>query len=570
MASSQFVAPREERLTLTKLLKEERELLIELISEKQSTEHDLERFVEVDSKIEQLERINRAEVDLLYFAIEYCSVEGNPKNDENLIPKNVTYENSANFHKELCQLLDNINTRKETTNVAWACPRGHAKTAYLSQINVLHEVVFKSRRYIVVISNTNDVASQFIDWSRNQLKTNEKLRNDFGELLEIRAAKNEKDNQMEYITKNGVKVEARGAGGQMRGLRHGDTRPDMLVLDDLEDESSTNTPEQIAKMENWFNSALLPNLSNDGGICVYLGTILCYDSLLDKVIKNRKDFKCRKYSAIKSFALNEALWNEWRQLYRKDDPNAADNAKAFFNEHKDEMLEGTSVLWEQYFDYYQFMVKLESIGIKSFNQEYQNEPTDEERQVFKPEQMHYYLQSDLVGKRFEYYAGVDFAMGKEKGDYSVILTLARNKDTGVCYVVDVWAERVHPDRFLEVIVEKCLQYEYDAIAVEAQMAQEYFADTLRREMKKRGFPADTRLKLIKQRTRKALRIESLLPDIVGAKILFSHEHTLLLNQLAMYPMSAHDDCPDALHMAYSTASKGFGGIVRTFYKATRW
>src|SRR5699024_2493269 len=97
-----------------------------------------------------------------------------------------------------------------------------------------------------------------------------------------------------YVTLNGVKIMARGAGGQMRGMRYGSTRPQLIILDDLEGDENVSTKDQMQKTRNWFNEDALPALDKDG-MCLYLGTILCYDSLLDLVIRKDGRFESRRY-----------------------------------------------------------------------------------------------------------------------------------------------------------------------------------------------------------------------------------------------------------------------------------
>ena len=517
--------------------------------------------------LQKLKRVHRAEYDLLYFMLEYFSEDKNPDNPDNLIPSGVTYENSAEFHKTLCKLLDDITMGKQKSHVAWSVGRGHAKTAYLSNGYLCHQVIFRHKKYIVLVSETTEVASDFIGWTRNQLKFNAKLREDFGELLSPRKTANEVDNNTEFVTASGTKVEAKGIGTQMRGLRHGNTRPDLFILDDLESKANTNTSELIEKNKQWFKEEMLPALSRNG-ICVYMGTIVCYDSLLDYVIRERRDFVSRKFPAILQGSSREDLWDKWREIYRSDDPNAAEKAHAFFEANKEEMLRGTKVLWEQMFSYYDLMVLREENGVKAFNQEYLGNPTDEERQIFKEEDFTWFTDSDLEGKDLAFYCGIDFAMGKEKGDYSVIATIARNKATGICYVVDVFMDRVHPDILISEAIKRTLKYQYEVIAVEAQMAQEFFADKLYEELTKYGYPAYTRLKQIKQRTRKALRIEALLPEIQSGKLRFKKNMRSVLEQFELYPMHKHDDAPDAISMAYD-AAKGGVVTVRTSNKRLR-
>lgn len=518
-------------------------------------------------ELTKLKRIHRGETDMLYFMYEYFSEERNPGNPDNLIPLGATLATAADFHRTLCSLLDDITLGNQTSNVAWSVGRGHAKTAYLSNGYLCHQIVYRLRKYIVEVSETTEVAGDFISWSRNQLKYNDKLREDFGELMYTQRSRNEVDNNTEFITTSGTKVEAKGIGTQMRGLRHGSTRPDLFLLDDLESKSNTNTPELIEKNKQWFREEMLPALSRQG-IAIYMGTIVAYDSLLDYVIKSRRDFVSRKFPAILSWSEREDLWEKWREIYRSDDVDAGAKAEDFYNHYWQEMLQGTQTLWPQMFTYLDLMKLREENGPKAFNQEYLGNPTDEERQIFKPDDFTFFAESDLYDKDLDYYASVDFAMGKDKGDYSAIITLAKNRSTGICYVVDTFIERVHPDILLKEAVKRTLQYQYDGLAVESQQAQEWFADKLAEELRKHGYPANTRLRRVKQKSRKALRIEALLPDIQNGRIRFMRHQRLLLEMFEMYPMHKHDDGPDALADAYATA-KGSSISVRTSTKRQR-
>lgn len=550
-------------------LKEERDLLSKLMVNDAAYEHDLVRLEEVMDEIEVVERVHRGERDVLYFGMTYFSEDANPDNADNLIPKGVNVDNAADFHKELTSMLDKVADDDVSRHIAWACPRRHAKTAWLSNIFLIHEVVYRLKRYIVLFSETTDVAGDFITWGRYQLKLNEKLREDFGEVLHVKPSMNELDNKYEFITTSNIKVEAKGLGTQTRGLRHGSTRPDLFILDDLESAESTNTSELIEKSKTWFSEEMLPALAKEG-IVVYLGTILCYGSLLHHVIEERRDFDARKFAAIQEYSPRNDLWEEWRKVFRSDDVEAVDKAHAFYDENKDDMTEGTEILWPGYFTYYEFIQIRENSGPKAFNQEYQNNPTDEERQIFKPEYFHWVSEKDLKDKQLDYYAGIDFAMGKEKGDYSVIATVAKNRETGIVYLVDTYMERVHPNELLKKSVEMTLHYQYEALGVESQMAQEWFADKLGEELQERGYPSHTRLRKINQRNRKALRIESMLPDIQNGKLRFHNKlrNSEEMGQIEMYPLHRHDDLLDALHMAYSTSDSGMT-TVRTMRNRTR-
>ncbi len=519
----------------------------------------VETLIADKRELVRLKRVHKGEHDVLFFGMTYFSEDGNPGNDENLIPAGVNVRNAADFHKELTSMLDDVTKGIAKRNIAWACPRRHAKTAWLSNIYLVHQIAYRLRKYIVLFSETTDVAGDFITWGKFQLKLNTKLREDFGELLHVQPSRNELDNKYEFITTSNTKVEAKGLGTQTRGLRHGASRPDLFILDDLESDESTNTPELIEKSKTWFREEMLPAMAKDG-ICIYLGTILCFGSLLHYVLEERRDFESRKFSAINKFSERNDLWDEWRKIYRSDEVKAADKAQEFFEENKNEMLSGTKILWPGYFTYYELIVIREENGTKAFNQEYQNNPTDEERQIFKPEyfEPYWFDDEDLANITTLNYGAVDIAMGKEKGDFSVIASAAVNTETGTLYVYDAYMERCHPDVLIDEVVGHTLNHQYEGLAIEAQMAQEFIADKMAERLQARGYPSHTRIKQIKQRTRKALRIEALLPDVQSGKIRFhsKFKNSPEMEQFEMYPMHKFDDFPDCISMLTMVAGVG--------------
>src|SRR5699024_8634487 len=175
------------------------------------------------------------------------------------------------------------------------------------------------------------------------------------------------------------------------------------------------------------------------------------------------------------------------------------------------IFEGSKVLWPQMYTYKYFMEKREEMGARAFNQEYLGNPVDEESQIFDTEKFVYYTESDIEEyDDLQYFAAVDLAMGKsDRGDYSAIITLGKRPTSNVCYVVDAYIEKIRPDDFMKEIIERTFEYQYEALVVESQQFQEWFADKLWEELQARWYPAYTRMKQVKQKMRKYLRIESL-------------------------------------------------------------
>ncbi|NYV67573.1 phage terminase large subunit [Bacillus sp. Gen3] len=466
-----------------------------------------------------------------------------------------------------------VSTKELNKRIAVAAPRSHAKSSFLSKAFPIHEIVYRKRKYIILISETPSVSSANLEWIKTQLQHNEKLRRDFGPLLHVKQQMNPKDNSAEFIAwedlgdgkqRQLTLVQAASSGQALRGRNWNGNRPDLIVCDDLEDKRNTNTEQLRQELKDWFRQVVIPLGDPEGKktAIVFMGTTVHHESLLIDVMNHRSDFEAKRYQAIIKWPKRMDLWEQCRQIYvNREDPKAAQNAELFYIANKAEMDEGAEVLWPAVQPLYKLMTKKWDDGSKAFNTEYMNNPIDEESALFVPENFTYWDGKKLPFKTFDYYMGIDFAMGKQRGDYSAISVVARNPETDTIYVVDSFGERIKPNAFLDVIVKMVQKYQPNAIAAESQMAQEFFVDELTRALEGDGYPARSRVKKVTQRQKKQLRIEAMLPDIESGRIQFSRKHALLLEQFERYGTNAHDDLPDSLEMAVSIAKKGKRKII---------
>ena len=527
----------------------------------------------------RLERVERCKGDLLEFALEYFSEARNPGNGGNWDGFDIADKSeAAAFHREISDVMNEVSMVRTNDKVAVAAPRSHAKSTYLSKAFPVHEIVYRLRKYIIIISETPTVSRGNMQWIRDQLKYNAKLRADFGPLLSPRDQSNITDNSDEFIAwhpdgnDNDVRrqiafVQSASTGQALRGRNWNGMRPDLIICDDLEDArpgGNASTPEQRAKLHDWFTQTVIPlgDPKGERTAFVYMGTTVAPDALLVNVLYNRSDFRTKVYRAVIDPPENTELWERCRKIYvDHENPNRAADAAEFYEKHRPEMDKGARVLWPEVQPLYKLMAWKWDNGSKAFNTEYMNNPVDTESMIFNPEKFTYYnIRPDITQRRYTTSMGVDFAMGKQRGDYSAIAIIARDKETGISFVVEAWGARISPDGFIAKIIELVTEYQPDVIAAEAQAAQEFFVDTLKRRLVDIGYPAHTRVKKVVQRSRKELRIEAMLPDIENETLRFNRSHALLLEQFELYPQG-HDDLPDALEMAYSAAKTGERKII---------
>ena len=531
------------------------------------TDIDAVRYLGDLKELEKLRRIERSYRDVLYFAYEYFSEDRNPGNDDNLIPAGVTIDTAPAFHREITAMLDETTVAKKNARTATACPRGHGKSAYLSNVFPTHQTVFELRKYILVISETDGMANKFIEWISGQLKFNKKLKDDFGEFLNEKKSMNERDNQEAFLTMTGTLVEACSMGKQMRGKRNGAYRPDLVICDDLESTKNTNTAELREKNLHWFNSVVMPIGSPRDTAFIYMGTYVNGNGLLPTIIK-RGDFQSRIYRAITSGPDNAELWEKFEAIYRDMDRGnqRLDDAWAFYAANKAEMDKGISVLWPQRWSYGELMIEKINMGSRAFGSEFMNNPIDEESQIFKPDAFTYYDEGDILDEkgrrmRLEYFGFWDIALGKnDRSDYNAIITLGRDRRTGILYIIDAWASQCPAHIALDKAFQLCCQYNYRTFGVETVQAQYDFY----RQLKERAQGVSlygTKFVPVQPRTKKETRIEMLEPLVENGTLRFRKQHRLLIEQMEQFPSGDHDDLPDAL----SGAADLCRGMTRRSY-----
>ncbi|MGG4390476.1 phage terminase large subunit [Priestia megaterium] len=528
-----------------------------------------EAFLEEIKYYSKVYRITRGYYDVLFWAYEYFSEERNPLNETNLIPKGVHLEDAPNFHRELCGKLDELTTVNPRKNICWGASRGSGKSAYLSNIYPTHAVLYRTRKYIMIISETVSMSQNFVEFISTNLKENPKLREDFGEVLSPNRNKNEQDNSEGFVTHTEIKVQASSMGGRLRGSRFKNARPDLICCDDVESAQNTNTQDLREKNLHWYNSVVVPLGDITKTSIVYMGTLVNGQGLLPNVM-NRADYDSKMYSAILSEPIHEEYWDKVDAMLRDvDNPNRLNDARAFYEENKEIMDEGAEVLWADRFSYFDLMVKKVEIGSRAFASEYLNKPSDDESCIFKESYLYHYTDNDLFdryGKRIplDIVGFYDIAMGKNsRSDYNSITMLGRDRRTGAIYVLESWNKKCPPSEAVKVVLDLIERYKPKVFGVETINAQYEIFRGIQSQAIQRGL-YHTRIKPINPTGKKEVRIEMLEPLFEAGVIRTRKNMRLLHEMLLQYPNHNHDDAIDCLASAVDllrvNKKKGF------FYK----
>lgn len=461
-------------------------------------------------------------------------------------PHYIQHKSKSELQEYLYVLLPEVAANPERCSEAIGAPRGEGKSTIVTQLYTLWRVVTGKTKYTVIVMDSIDQSYPMLETIKAELEFNPRIATDFPEA----AGQGRVWQAGTAITANNVKVQVAGSGKRLRGMRHGPYRPDLCILDDIENDEQVQNPEQRKKLLGWLNKTITP-LGGPGKKydIIYIGTILHYDSVLAQTLRN-KFWHGRIFKAVKRWPDNMDLWEEWEVRWKT---HGRDEGMAFYRAHQAEMEAGAQTSWAAR-GILDLMIERARIGSQAFACEYQNDPASSEDSPF----------ADLVDKCYYgslppdvvYYGAVDPSLGKSgrSRDPSAILVGAYQRSTGILFVEVASIRRRVPDLIIGQVVSLQKEYNCQVWAVETVQFQEFFKDELVKRSARAGYTVPARG--VKPNSDKALRIESLQPHMANGLIKFRAEQRELIEQLRHFPDAEHDDGPDALHMLWMVATTG--------------
>ena len=466
--------------------------------------------------------------------------------------KDYTKLQFAAFHLKMIDYLEKM-TFERSKKIAWAAPRGNAKSSIVTTMYVVWCICYKYESCIVIFSETKGQSEKLISQIKDALTSNELLREDFPDVCE---PPNPRWRSDEIVTKNGVNVVTSSTGHRIRGIRFKHNRPGLIILDDVETKENTRTQESRDKIHDWFSRVVL-NLGSKNTNYVVIGTVLHIDSLLAKLTSGEEfpGFDTGVFKSIINFADRQDLWGIWSQIYKGKEfcggITGPDVARRYFGDNKSEMLKGTEVLWPEHESYFDLMVLREQIGNYSFDSEKMHQPKDltsysvDEKSLF-------FWETDRVTSAEDLHkslgggipiAAVDPSTGEGK-DYSAIVGAIFFD--GKIYVTDVEAGRWGLDTLVKRICLHQQEGKYAIFAYEANASQCWLGDAIKKE------PTLVPMKPITNTTNKEGRTMRTMLLIQQGKIILSRRYRELIRQIVNYPNVGNDDLLDSLSMIVDT------------------
>ncbi len=444
------------------------------------------------------------------------------------------------MHVEITRILCN-GGNLDFGRIGIGAPRGGAKSTLIGTLILSWFAVNGWFRHILYVSDTFSKAVALSGPLRKEVETNRILKFIYPDL------KGNKWGADKYVV-NGLNGECqvfpRGAGMNVRGVSDDhNNRPDLAILDDLENLEAVYSKERRKKLEDWLGFDLEPALDVKHKNIIYVGTILHYHSLLRQVLSK------------------EGKYQSWKTVLYK----ALENGKSF---------------WESRFSA-DYLTQIRDnpkhpdyVGSIVFAQEYQNEPQDDKDRIIKMDWTKEYSFNEKIRtiegendeerrknfiKSLQIFGGVDTAISeKETADNFSFYTYGLDKESGNEYMLDL----VHgkfPDINLQVkIICDCIEnWGHDTVGIETVAYQQGLYKLVLQELQRRRIYGTSvkSIKTDKDKIRRA-RIHSNAFEAGFIHLRTDHEkHVIIRSEIEEFPLGKNDDAFDSLMLAREASQK---------------
>jgi len=444
------------------------------------------------------------------------------------------------FHEEAWALCCSNKAR-----IAIAAPRGHAKTTGITVSYGLATLLFRERRFMLLVSDTEAQAMMFLGLFKAHLQENQQLIELFGIKRDANGVvKFQKDSATDIIVEfedgKTFRIIAKGAEQSLRGVIWDGLRPDIILGDDMENDELVMNKERREKMRRWFYSALLPCMSSKGIVRI-VGTILHMDSLLERLMP--------KPHAKWSFQKGLKLWSEqavaggwWSVKYKAHNEDFTEflwESKAL-QSAKEFGLDGAKGYFNMLRQGY-----VEQGMPDAYSQEYLNIPLDEAVAYFK---RHDFLEATEEHRNLNlnYYITADLAISEsERADYSVFMVAGVDERKRL-YIVDVLRMRADARELVDTFINLQRAYNPIMVGIEEMQVSKSIGPFLREEMIKTGVYLNV-FPLKHGGKDKIMRTRSMQARVRAHSVYFDKEadwYQTFEDECTRFPRDVHDDQVD--------------------------
>ncbi|MFH2231695.1 MAG: phage terminase large subunit [Patescibacteria group bacterium] len=234
--------------------------------------------------------------------------------------------------------------------------RGSAKSTLITLSYSIWAVLgVQAKKFVLIVCQTQAQARQHMMNLRRELEQNALLKSDLGPFKE-EFGSGEWAMSSLVFKNTGARIMVASIDQSIRGVRHYQYRPDLIILDDIEDLNSTRTMEGRNKTFEWFTREIVP-LGDIGTRIVMVGNLLHEDSLMMRLRRKIEGKEIR--GTFQWFPLmtedGRCLWQEKFDTPEKveDLRRRVANELAWQQEYLLNIVsDSTRVIWPEWIQYY--------------------------------------------------------------------------------------------------------------------------------------------------------------------------------------------------------------------------
>src|SRR3990167_2742745 len=232
----------------------------------------------------------------------------------------------APFHYKWFQDIHDLIDGK-ITEEALVAYRESAKTS-IALMLLVYQICYEGNEYINVDSYDSVNAKRLLFDVVLELQTNKRILNDFGNIYNTKRSADEVTQKSirDFVTnptydkdgnkiREGIRVEAHSTGQPVRGRRHGAFRPQLLILDDFENEQTIRSEAYTDEIHRHIQS-FKGGLDSAKGRVLYLANYLSEFANVQSIIERSKvDSSLR----VRIVPISDEVGNPtWPEKYSKD------------------------------------------------------------------------------------------------------------------------------------------------------------------------------------------------------------------------------------------------------------
>ncbi len=179
------------------------------------------------------------------------------------------------------QMFDITEDQKMSLAILVAFRNSEKSTIMTASYPIWSIIGIQKKKFVLIISQTQNQARLHLTNIKRELEGNNLLKDDIGPFEEY---SDEWGANSIVLSNYNARITAASTEQSIRGMRHGQYRPDLIIADDIEDLQSVKTKEGRDRTFNWFNGEVIP-VGDTNTKIVVVGNLLHEDSLIMRLRK---------------------------------------------------------------------------------------------------------------------------------------------------------------------------------------------------------------------------------------------------------------------------------------------